>query len=140
MIYFHTEGKLNFKLENKQKIKQWIKQSAEIEKHSIGELNFIFCDDNYLYELNQKYLQHNTLTDIITFDYTKERIINGDVFISIDRVKENAELFNTDFYNELYRIIIHGVLHLLGFKDKNKADKEIMTKKENYYLDLFPKK
>lgn len=102
-----------------------------------GDINFIFCDDAYLSELNLSYLNHTTLTDIITFDYTDEGIISGDIYISIERVKENALLYSKTFQDELNRIIIHGVLHLLGNKDKKPKDKAMMRKKEDECLLLL---
>jgi rRNA maturation RNase YbeY len=94
----------------------------------------IFCSDEYLLDVNKKYLNHDYYTDIITFDYVEDKIISGDIFISSDRVRENANQFNVSFEMELFRIIIHGILHLLGYKDKTKKDKSLMTEKENFYL------
>lgn len=121
----------------KRKITSWIKETIHLEGKVSGEISFIFCSDNYLLEVNKKYLNHNYFTDIITFDYVENDIISGDIFISCDRVKENAKEFDKTFENELSRIIIHGVLHLLGYKDKNKKDKLLMTQKEDFYLALL---
>ena len=118
------------------KVKNWIVKAILNENLKEGEVNYIFCDDNYLSELNIKYLKHNTLTDIISFDYTIGKIISGDIFISIERVKENAELFNTKYVDELHRVMIHGVLHYCGYKDKTDEEKIQMRSKEDYYLSL----
>ena len=115
----------------------WIKETIHLEEKSIGDISFIFCSDDYLLEVNKKYLTHDYYTDIITFDYVENDLISGDIFISIDRVKENAKLFSTSVENELNRVLIHGVLHLLGYKDKIKKDKTLMTFKENYYLNML---
>ncbi|MCF6280331.1 MAG: rRNA maturation RNase YbeY [Flavobacteriaceae bacterium] len=132
MIVFNNE--IEFNLENSDKVSQWISSSITNEGHKEGELNYIFCSDEYLLELNINHLKHNTLTDIISFDYTMEKLISGDIFISIDRVKENAKLFDVSFEDELHRVMIHGVLHYCGFKDKSKDDKIVMRSKEDYYL------
>ena len=121
----------------KRKITSWIKATIASEEKSPGDISFIFCSDNYLLEVNKQYLDHDYFTDIITFDYVENNVISGDIFISCDRVKENALEYKTGFENELSRIIIHGVLHLLGFKDKNKKDKLLMTKKEDFYLKVL---
>ena len=119
----------------KRKITSWIRQAIVSEEKTLGEISFIFCSDNYLLEVNKQYLDHDYFTDIITFDYVQDKVISGDIFISCDRVKENGAEFGTGFENELMRIIIHGVLHLLGYKDKNKKDKLLMTSKEDFYLN-----
>ncbi|HAH24336.1 MAG TPA: rRNA maturation RNase YbeY [Prolixibacteraceae bacterium] len=121
----------------KRRITSWIKQTIVSEEKTTGEISFIFCSDNYLLEVNKQYLNHDYFTDIITFDYVEDKVISGDIFISCDRVKENAAEFGTGFDNELMRIIIHGVLHLLGYKDKNKKDKLLMTDKEDFYLNVL---
>ena len=104
------------------------------ESKRTGNITIIFCSDNYLLVMNKKYLEHDYFTDIITFDYVENDIISGDLFISVDRVKENAEKFNTTFLNELVRVIFHGVLHLAGYKDKTTPDQQLMREKENFYL------
>lgn len=131
--FFEEDVKANLK--QKRFVKTWIKASIENEKKSLGTLNYIFCDDDYLYQMNVEYLNHNTLTDIITFDQSdiKDKI-EGDIFISVDRVKENAIKFNVDYLDELHRVMIHGALHLIGYKDKNKQQQELMREKENHYL------
>jgi probable rRNA maturation factor len=126
-----------FKPKGSQALKSWIKQVIEKEKKSPGSVSYIFVDDETLLRMNREYLKHDTYTDIVTFDYTENKTISGDIFISIDRVKENAEKFGVDFEEELKRVIIHGVLHLCGYKDKTRSDSETMRKKENAALKLF---
>ncbi len=136
MIHFHTE-EIPFVLKNKTRLKKWIVEIIETKGRTPGDINFIFCSDAYLLTINKQYLQHDTYTDIITFDYSKDSKttpISGDIFISIDRIKENAKTFSKTAEEELQRVIIHGVLHLLGYKDKTKAAKEEMTKEENNCL------
>lgn len=126
----------DFTLQHEDEIRLWIEATASSEKMAVGCLNFIFCDDEYLHKINLEYLNHDTLTDIITFDNSTKDEIASDVFISVERVKENASLFEGGFENELHRVIIHGVLHLLGYKDKSEAEQEEMTSKEDFYLSL----
>ncbi|MFN4233459.1 MAG: rRNA maturation RNase YbeY [Bacteroidia bacterium] len=123
-----------FTLKNKRKIAQWIIETIEKEKKTCGQISFVFCSDTFLLDLNQRFLKHNTYTDIITFDYTEGKNLNGEIYISIDRVKENAQKFKVDFKKELLRVIIHGILHLAGYKDKTKEQKEKMRKKEDLAL------
>ncbi|MES2835958.1 MAG: rRNA maturation RNase YbeY [Bacteroidota bacterium] len=125
---------IKFVLKEKTKKKDWLKKSIAAEKKKLGDINYIFCSDNYLLDLNIKHLNHNTLTDIITFDYSEEDTLNSDIFISVERVAENAKKFEVDFENELLRVMIHGVLHLCGYKDKKKEDAEKMRLKENFYI------
>jgi probable rRNA maturation factor len=140
-IHFHSED-VDFHLVNDKKTIKWIKDSIKNEAKTVGEISYIFCSDEYLHKMNLEYLNHDTFTDIITFDYTEENIVSGDIFISIDRVKENATKFNTSinsvqaFEGELSRVIIHGVLHLMGYKDKSAQEKEQMRSKEDFYLTL----
>ena len=134
-ISFNNQS-IPFKLKNKAKLKLWVKSVVEKEKHTLGTINYVFCDDAELLEINLKHLNHNTFTDIITFDYTEGVKINSDIFISINRVEENAKKFKVSFEEELHRVIIHGVLHLCGYKDKSKSDTELMRKKENWALNL----
>lgn len=115
----------------------WIKEAVLKEEKNLGDINFIFCSDGYLLDINQKYLNHDYFTDIITFDYVENNIISGDIFISIDRVKENSRLFEVSTEEELRRILIHGVLHLLGYKDKAVQEKKKMTEMEDYFLRLY---
>ncbi len=135
MISFNYE--IDFKLNNTTKISNWITNVILSEGFKEGEINYIFCDDDYLHKLNLEFLKHDTLTDIISFDYSLGKEIHGDIFISIDRVKENATLFATTFQEEIYRVLIHGVLHYLGYKDKDLKDKEVMRFKENEALSLL---
>ncbi len=135
-IQFFCED-IDFKLKSSRKTISWIKAAIKAEDKTPGELNFIFCSDNHLLQMNIDYLQHNTLTDIITFDTSEEEgIICGDIFISIDRVRDNAHKFKKELDNELHRVIIHGVLHLIGFSDKTANKKNIMRGKEDAYLSL----
>lgn len=136
MITFQNQSIL-FKLKEKNKLKKWIKSITEKEKYELGNINYIFCNDDELLEINLNHLNHNTLTDIITFDYTELKKINSDIFISIDRVIENAKKFNVSFEDELHRVMIHGILHLCGYKDKTKKDADKMRKKENRALKIF---
>ncbi|MGN7987321.1 rRNA maturation RNase YbeY [Pedobacter sp. 22226] len=133
-ISFFTES-VSYNLPQKLKIKKWIKATIEKEGYKLQELNFIFCNDEYLLGINQQYLNHDTYTDIITFDNSdEEKQIVSDIFISIERVKENAKTFKTSEFDEVCRIMIHGTLHLLGYKDKGKAAKTLMTQKEDEHL------
>ena len=134
-IKFFTE-QIQFNLKGKNNIKKWIKNSIENEKRITGTINFIFTSDKNLLEINKKYLTHNYFTDIITFNYCENNIINGDIFISIDTVKNNSTRFNVSFIDELHRVMIHGVLHLLEYDDKSDDQKAVMREKENHYLTL----
>ncbi len=118
-------------------ISDWLRQVIITEGKSCGSVSFIFCSDEYLLNVNRQYLNHDYYTDIITFDYVDKNVINGDIFISVDRVTENSSVYHSGFSNELHRIIVHGVLHLLGYKDKLKKDKLLMTEKEDAYLKLL---
>lgn len=134
-IQFFSED-IDFLLKEKQKVREWIGQTIKEEGFKrVGELSFVFCSDAYLLEINKQYLDHDTFTDIVTFDSSEtEDVISGDIFISVERTNENAEKFNVSTRDELHRVIIHGVLHLCGYYDKKKEDKAMMTEKENYYL------
>lgn len=136
IITFYSED-VDFHLVNEKEIVKWLKDTVKKEGKSISELSYIFCSDEYLYKMNLEYLNHNTYTDIITFDYTEENNVSGDIFISIDRVKENAKKFNTEFLNELSRVIVHGIMHLVGYKDKTTKEKVLMRSKEDFYLTLL---
>jgi probable rRNA maturation factor len=130
------EEDITYKLKLKAAVRQWIKETICSEGYKLKELNYIFCSDSYLLQINQQYLNHDTYTDIITFDNSdKERTISGDIFISIDRIRENAAKFNITETDELHRVIIHGALHLLDYKDKTVPDKKKMTLKEDFYLN-----
>lgn len=132
MIEFHNE--IEFVLQNQQELRRWIKKVITSENKEMGEINYIFCSDEYLLERNIKYLDHDTLTDIITFNYCKGQIITSDIMISIDRVKENSTIFDNSFSEELHRVMIHGILHLIGYDDKTEKEKKLMREKENFYL------
>ena len=114
----------------------WLKTVAESEVKKIGQVNIIFCSDNYILDINQKYLQHDYFTDIITFDYCENDVLSGDLFISVDSVRENSIFYKTEFTDELNRVIVHGVLHLIGYDDHSDEDIKMMRSKENYYLEL----
>lgn len=135
-IYFFLE-EVSYNLKNKRKTREWIIKAAENEGFTIGVLNYILTNDNILVQLNTEYLRHFTLTDIITFDLTeKEGLLTGDIYISLDRAKENAREFKVSLDNELHRLMIHGVLHLMGYKDKTADEKARMRAKEEFYLSL----
>jgi rRNA maturation RNase YbeY len=137
-IRFFTEDS-SVVLKNKAKLRDWFINTAKAEGNCIKELNYIFCSDAYLLEMNQSYLNHDTYTDIITFDTSEnDGKVLGDIFISIDRIKENAKNFGVTESEELHRVMIHGLLHLLGYGDKSKAEKTTMTEKENHHLALRP--
>ncbi len=138
-INFFAE-EVPFDLKNKRKRKTWLKQLALSENHNIAELNYIFCSDEYLLSINKEYLNHDTYTDIITFDNSEEEgIIEGDIFISIERVKDNAKTLKTEEENEINRVISHGLFHLLGYKDKTKAQSVLMRNKEDFAIRLYEK-
>jgi probable rRNA maturation factor len=129
------EEDITFKLKNKALVRQWISDTIQAEGFKLKELTYIFCSDNYLLQINRQYLDHDTYTDIITFDNSEnENVIVGDIFISVERTCENAAKFNVTETAELHRVIIHGALHLLGYKDKSASDKQKMTEKEDLYL------
>lgn len=137
LISFFSED-ISFNLEDEQLTQNWINKTITREGKYLGPVSYIFCSDNYLLRINQDYLEHDTYTDIITFNYCDEDVISGDIFISIDRVEENAKTFNTGFENELYRVMIHGILHLIGYNDKSEQEQSIMRTKEDFYLSLLP--
>lgn len=132
MIQFNYET--DFSLEDEDRLATWISSVITSEGFTEEEINYIFCDDEYLFKLNVEFLDHDTLTDIISFDYSIGKIIQGDIFISVERVKENAEDFNVEFLNELHRVMVHGVLHYCGYKDKSETDESLMRSKEDFYL------
>ena len=135
MINFNYE--LDFKLEDETIYSDWISNVISSEMRSEGEINYIFCDDDYLVEINQQYLDHDTLTDIISFDYSIGKELHGDVYISIERVRENAVDFKVPFEEELKRVLIHGVLHYCGYKDKSEEDEKLMRQKEEEKMKMF---
>ena len=134
-IHFHLEG-VSFRLRSIKAIKLWLNSAAKTEKNTIDTLNVIFCSDEYLLGINKKYLNHDYYTDIITFDNSDNQNVSGDLFISYDRIKENANNFSIPISNELHRVVIHGLLHLLGYNDKTTTQKQEMKSKEDFYLSL----
>jgi len=140
LVNFFYEDDFNLSL-NKKEVRFWIKNVVKKENKKLSYLNFVFCTDSYLLELNQKYLKHNSLTDVIAFDFSEsKKTIEGDVYISVDRVKENAKKYSPSFKKELLRVLLHGVLHLIGYKDKTKEQKKIMASKENVFVSVFNSK
>lgn len=136
-VYFFSED-VKYTLKNKTVIRNWIKDTIVAEGYALEELNFILCSDEYLLVINKQYLNHDTYTDVITFDNSEElKTIVGDIFISIERIQENAKQFKSTVQQELCRVMVHGTLHLLGYKDKGKAAKTLMTQKEDQYLALL---
>ncbi|MCL4147244.1 UNVERIFIED_CONTAM: hypothetical protein GTU68_032076 [Idotea baltica] len=135
MIDFNYETE--FLLEDKASISTWISSVILSEGFKEGELNYVFCDDEYLHKLNVEFLDHDTLTDIISFDYTMGKLVSGDIFISVERVKENAVDFGVAFQDELHRVLVHGILHYCGYKDKTEDDSRVMRSKENHYLSAL---
>ena len=132
--YFFEDTNFNFRgktLNNK-----WLRLVAESEVRRVGQINIIFCSDNYILDVNQQYLQHDYFTDIITFDYCEGDRLSGDLFISVDTVRENSLEYGTEFNDELNRVMVHGLLHLIGYDDHSEEDTAIMRKKEDYYLSL----
>ncbi|MGM9787911.1 MAG: rRNA maturation RNase YbeY [Candidatus Cryptobacteroides sp.] len=138
MIRYFQED-IKFELKGKALNNKWLKFVAESEIRRIGDINIIFCSDHYILDVNMRYLQHDYFTDIITFDYCEKNILSGDLFISIDSVRENAEFYGTDFAEELNRVMVHGILHLIGYDDHCEEDIAQMRAKENYYLELKKK-
>jgi rRNA maturation RNase YbeY len=134
-ISFHKEN-VSFSLKTST-VNNWVENAVNSLGYSLKSLSFIFCDDEYLKKINVRYLEHDYYTDVITFDYSEKREIKGDVFISIDRVKENAKKYKVSFNEELFRVIIHGVLHLCGFNDKTAKEKKEILKQENHFLGLI---
>lgn len=132
MISFNYET--DFELLNESQLSDWISTTILNEKCKEGEINYIFCDDEYLHKLNVEFLNHDTLTDIISFDYSVGKELHGDIYISIERVAVNAKDFKIDFIDELHRVMIHGILHYCGYKDKTEADETVMRQRENDYL------
>lgn len=135
MVLFNYETE--FELTNESKYEKWIDAVITSEGKEAGEINYIFCDDEYLLEINKQYLDHDTLTDIISFDYTMGDLISGDIFISVDRVKDNAQEYDVSFHVELLRVMCHGVLHYCGYKDKNAEDEKLMREKEQEKMNMF---
>ena len=135
MINFNYESE--FTLDNEEAIATWLSAVILSEHKTEGEINYIFCDDEYLHKINLEYLNHDTLTDIISFDYTMGNEIGGDIFVSTERVLDNSKDYNTNFNDELKRVLVHGVLHYCGYKDKSEADESLMRSKEDEKLAMF---
>ena len=125
-----------FVLKDKRKTSRWLRFVAESEARKLGAVSIIFCSDNYILDVNIKYLGHDYFTDIITFDYCEGKVLSGDLFISIDSVRENASFYGAQFKDELDRVMVHGILHLIGYDDHSDEDTALMREKENYYLSL----
>ncbi|MDX1753446.1 MAG: rRNA maturation RNase YbeY [Salinimicrobium sediminis] len=135
MINFYSENV--FELEHSSQFETWIKEVIASEGKKVGEISFIFCDDEYLLEINQQYLDHDTYTDIISFDNSVGNVLNGDIFISTERVAENASEYGVTFEEEIKRVIVHGVLHFCGYKDKSKEEAQLMRTKEEEKMKMF---
>jgi probable rRNA maturation factor len=135
MINFNYETE--FTLDNEQAFADWLSAVIVSENKNEGEINYIFCDDEYLHKINVEYLNHDTLTDIISFDYTVGNELNGDIFVSIERVEDNAKDFNVSFIEELKRVLAHGILHYCGYKDKSDSEAELMRSKEDEKIAMF---
>jgi probable rRNA maturation factor len=135
MIEFHYQ--MVEAIESEALFSLWLDKVAQSEGFTLGDLTYIFCNDDYLLELNKTYLKHDTLTDIITFDYVSGTVVSGDIFISVERLLDNAQTFNETFKNERLRVMAHGLLHLMGFNDKSAEDQVIMRKKENEKIKMF---
>lgn len=135
MINFNYET--DFNLDNEEAISKWLSEVITSENKKEGEINYIFCDDDYLHKINVEYLNHDTLTDIISFDYSMGNELNGDIFVSVERVQDNANDFKVPFEEELRRVVVHGVLHYCGYKDKGEADERLMRSKEDEKLTMF---
>lgn len=131
MIRFENKTKAFLEYQN---LIKWLNSIIMEEGKKIGDITYVFCDDKFLLKKNQKFLNHETLTDIITFDYSDNKIISGDILISIDRIKDNAKIYKASFFNELKRVMAHGLLHLIGYNDKTEKEINLMRDKENYYL------
>ena len=135
MIRYFTED-IKFEFKDKLSNNRWLRLVASSEVKKLGDINIIFCSDNYILDINMKYLQHDYFTDIITFDYCEGNVLNGDLFISVDSVSENASYYGTEFPDELKRVMVHGILHLIGYDDHSEDDIKVMRLKEDYYLSL----
>ena len=135
MINFNFETILH--LEEEKRLKEWIAEAVAAEEFLVGEINYVFCTDEYLHKINLQYLNHDTYTDIISFDYRVGKRLHGDIFISVDRVRENATKFEVDFNSELLRVLIHGILHFCGYKDKLDNEVKAMRAKEDYYVARY---
>lgn len=138
-VNFFTEG-ITFNLKEKRRLKKWIKETVLQQDFSLGDINYIFSDDEYLLKINREYLKHDYYTDIITFDQSDdENIISGDIYLSVERIKDNAFQNNIEFITELRRVMIHGILHLMDYNDQSPEEKKVMRQKEEACLSLYPK-
>lgn len=135
MIHYFFEN--TEEIELPKNVTSWIEELIEEEEKKLGDITYIFCDDEYLLEINKQYLQHDYYTDIITFDYVKGKIISGDIFVSLQRISDNSSTLAIPFEKELLRVTAHGVLHLCGYKDKKQEEEKLMRSKENYYLEKY---
>lgn len=135
MINFNYET--DFNIDNEEAIASWLSNVIVSEKKKEGEINYIFCDDEYLHKINVEYLDHDTLTDIISFDYSMGNELHGDIFVSVERVKDNASDFNVSFEEELKRVLVHGILHYCGYKDKGEVEELLMRSKEDEKIAMF---
>ena len=135
MVSYHCED-IRFEFKGKTLNNKWLKMVAESEVKRLGDISIIFCSDPYILDINQRYLQHDYFTDIITFDYCEGKVLSGDLFISIDTVRENAREYGTTFEEELNRVMVHGLLHLIGYDDHTPAEQQEMRSKEDYYLSI----
>ena len=138
MIKYFSEG-IQFNFKDKTAARRWLKFAAEAESKRIGDISIIFCSDPYILDVNIQYLGHDYYTDIITFDYVEGSVLSGDLFISIDSVRENAAFYGAEFTTELRRVMVHGLLHLIGYDDHTEAEQKQMRAKEDYYLSLWEK-
>jgi rRNA maturation RNase YbeY len=138
-INFFSE-QISFNLSKKRVLKKWINHAIVSERKKLGIINFIFTSDDYLLSINRKYLNHDYYTDIITFNYNESVILSGDIFVSIDTVKANSKIFSSEFHFELYRVIIHGILHLIGYNDINNDLRKVMRDKEDFYMEQLKAK
>ena len=138
MVTYHFED-TDFQFKNRKFNNMWLKMVIESEIKKLGQVAIVFCSDNYILDINQRYLQHDYFTDIITFDYCDNNLISGDLFISVDSVKENSLFYGVDFETELNRVMVHGILHLIGYDDHSEEDIKVMREKENYYLEMRSK-
>lgn len=141
MISYHNQD-IKFNFSGKRKVNKWVRKVVDIESNNklfVGDIAFVFCSDDSILDINTKYLNHKHSTDVITFGYNENAIINGDVFIGVETVKINANKYKVDFIDELKRVLVHSILHLLGYNDSTAKEKIIMKSKEDYYLDLYDK-
>ena len=137
MAVFFSSGDTDFELNDEPMLKKWVAEVVRCHGKVLGRINYLFCSDEYVYDANVRFLNHDTYTDIITFDYVEGNLVSGDILISIDRVRDNARMLSVSFERELHRVVIHGVLHLLGFKDKSDTDAAVMRQKEEESLSLL---